>query len=142
MRVMGHTEQTLRYVRILGLLMSLGLSVALFAPTFVGPIFSAMALTSALGISALRKRMTTDEVDFSLVSKAERHKFLTHNTAWLVVTLAGYGSAFALVFTSLPFLVRASLGHTSLLIGVMAAFMMGKTAMAHHKRVIVSPVER
>ena len=142
MEIRAHTEQTLRHSRIGLLVMSIGLSAALIAPpAYSGPITTAMALASFLGFSALRARMPRQVADFSLVSKAERRGFLVKNTAWLIAGLVAYGIVFTLIFTGLPFPVRAGLGHVALAIGAISLFMVGKTAMAHSKRVATAELQ-
>lgn len=110
----------------------MGLSAALIAPPiYSGPITSAIAFGSALGMVSLRGNMTKQVADFALVSKSERSKFLAENTGWLIATLIAGGTVFTLIFGSWSVPIRVGLGHAALVLMAISSIMLARTAAAH-----------
>ena len=136
MEIKAHTDQTLRRYQFGVVGVSMGLSAALIAPPiYSGPITSAIAFGSALGMVSLRGNMTKQVADFSLVSKSERSRFLAENTGWLIATLIAGGTVFTLIFGSWSVPIRVGLGHAALVLMAISSIMLARTAAAHGKRV-------
>jgi len=137
MRVTLHSPETKRWSACTGVLVALGLSAGLLAPpNYAGPIVAVVASVMGIGVSAIKENMLVRTANFSLVSVAERDRFLLHHTIWVFLMLLAYGAVVALIFTRLDFPVRAGLGHAALLVGSFSAVMGQRTEEAHLNRVV------
>mgnify|MGYP003649182544 FL=1 len=137
MLVRVHTRRSLRLAGVGGLVIAASLSLALLvSPVHAGLITTAVAIAGALFAVAAGKAFRTGTADLSLISRDERRNFLVTNTAWMLAMILAFGVVITLIFTSLPFPLRAGLGHAALLAGAVFAWMFARTSAAHGRKIL------